>query len=273
VGESAYLVASRQGIYLADRDGWRRLVEGRFFGIVCVGDEVFAFRHGASARPVRPLSGRVVRYAWAGGTLRELGVVASGLDYGCHQLDFFDDAFFLVDTANQRILEYRRDWTQAAAHAILPAADPDGPEHAHLNSIAGTSDRVWVMLHNKPRGLPSEIVELDRAFRERGRTVLPCSGCHDIVPLAGGGLLTCLSPLGELAQIPGGTHRIDPYWTRGLVVSPDEIVVGSSLFGQRLGRALLPGFLTFLNPDFSRSARLYLPAAPTQIRRVAAGRP
>lgn len=268
MAKAAYLVASRQGIYLADRDGWRRLVEGRFFGIVCAGTEVFAFRHGAPARPARPLSGQVVRYAWADGALRELEVVASGLDYSCHQLDHFDGAFFLVDTANQRILEYRGDWTEVAAHAILPPADPDGPEHAHVNSIAGTSDRVWVMLHNKPRGLPSEIIELDRAFRERGRTTLPCSGCHDIVPLAGGRFLTCLSPLGELAEIPGESHRIDRYWTRGLVVGPDEIVVGSSLFGHRLGRAMLPGFLTFLNPDYSRAGRIYLPAAPTQIRRV-----
>jgi hypothetical protein len=268
VGKTAYLVASRQGIYLADRAGWRQLAEGRFFGIVCVGDEVFAFRHGASARPVRPLSGRVVRYAWTGGELRELGVVATGLDYSCHQLDFFDGAFFLVDTANQSVLEYRPDWMQVAAHAILPPADPDGPDHAHLNSITGNSDTVWVMLHNEQRGRPSEILELDRGFRERRRTALPCSGCHEIVPLADGRLLTCLSPRGELAVIPGEAHRIDPYWTRGLVVSPDETVVGSSLFGQRLGRALLPGFLTFLNPDYSRSGRLYLPAAPTQIRRV-----
>jgi hypothetical protein len=270
VAKTAYLVASRQGLYRADRDGWTRLAEGRFFGLVCVEDEVFAFRHGRPSGQVRPLSGRVVRFAWERGGLREIGAVASGLDHGCHQLDYFDDAFFLVDTANQRILEYARDWTPAGIHQILPPADPEGPDHAHLNSIAGDSDTVRVMLHNHQRGLPSEIVELDRGFSERGRTALPCSGCHDIVPLPDGRLLTCLSPRGELALIPGEAHRIDPYWTRGLVAGPDEIVVGSSLYGQRLGRALLPGFVTFLRPDFSVSARLYLPAAPTQIRRIRA---
>jgi hypothetical protein len=245
------------------------LFPGAFFGIACVGRDVFAFRHGPARREDGPLSGRVIHYRWQDGTLRERGVVADGLDYACHQLDHFDDAFFLVDTANQQVIEYRSDWRPAAEHRILPAAPRDGPGHAHLNSIAGTADTVWLMLHNKARGRPSEILELDRQFRERSRIELPCSGCHDIVPLADGRLLTCLSPLGEIGILPGEAHKIDEMWTRGLVAGADEIVVGSSLFGNRVARALLPGFLTFLDPaDHRRLARLFLPAAPTQIRRI-----
>ncbi|HEX8222566.1 MAG TPA: hypothetical protein VF605_01975 [Allosphingosinicella sp.] len=268
---SAYLVASRQGLYLATRDDWRLLVEGAFFGIACVGSDVFAFRHDPGPGEPEPLSGRIVHYRWQGAALLELGIVARGLDPNCHQLDFFDHAFFIVDTPNQRILEYGRDWTAAGEHRILPPAERAGPGYAHLNSIAGTADTVWVMLHNQPRRRPSEIVEFDRQFRERSRTVLPCNGCHDIAPLPDGRLLTCLSPLGEIAFLPGETRKIDALWTRGLVAGPDEIVVGSSLYGKRVGRALLPGFLTFLDPgDYSHTGRLYLPAAPTQIRRIEA---
>lgn len=266
---NVYLVASRQGIYSATREDCRLLVPGAFFGIACVGRDVFAFRHDPRPGEAGPLSGRVVHYRWRDGALSEVGIVADGLDHNCHQLAFFDDAFFLVDTLNQRILEYRSDWTPAAEHRILPPAERGGPCHAHLNSIAGTADTVWVMLHNKDRGRPSEIVELDRRFRERSRTGLPCSGCHDIVPLPDGRLLTCLSPRGEIALVPGETHKIDLLWTRGLVASADGIVVGSSLYGNRVARVLLPGFLTFLDPgDYRRLGRLYLPAAPTQIRRI-----
>lgn len=264
-----YLVASRQGLYQADRGGFRPLVEGVFFGIVCMADDVFAFRHDPRPGEKGPLTGRVVHYRWQDGVLTERGLVAEGLHYSCHQLDHFDGAFFLVDTLNQRIMEYRIDWTPAAAHQILPPAPDRGAGYAHLNSIAGNAETVWVMLHNKDLGRPSEIVELDRGFRERRRTELPCSGCHDIVPLADGRLLTCLSPRGEIALVPGETHKIDALWTRGLVVTQDEIVVGSSLFGHRVGRALLPGFLTFLDPrDHRRLGRFYLPAAPTQIRLI-----
>ena len=269
MAKAAYLVASRQGLYLVTREEWRLLVEGRFFGLALADGEVFACRHEAPDSEEGPLSGQIVRYEWTECGLVERAVVAKGLHHNGHQLDFFDDAFFLVDTANQTIVEFDRDWRLRGSHAVLPPADPEGPDHGHVNSIAGTAETVWVMLHNHARGRTSEIIEYDRAFRERRRIDLPCSGCHDVVPLPDGRLLTCLSPLGEIAFVPGEAHRVDQYWTRGLVVAPDEIVVGSSYFGHRVGRALLPGFLTFLDPvDYRRIARVYLPAAPTQIRKV-----
>jgi hypothetical protein len=264
----AYLVASRQGLYAVGHERWRLLVEGCFFGIVCAGDGVFAFRHGSASPAREPNSGRVVHYSWRAGQLVQAGTVVEGLDHNVHQLDSFDDAFFLVDTLNQRVLEYDICWSLVAAHRILPPAERDGPDHAHLNSIAGTPETVWVMLHNGNRNCPSEIVELDRAFKERSRTILPCSGCHDIVPLPDGRLLTCLSPRGEILVGAEEIHPIDTLWTRGLVFGPEEVAVGSSLYGHRHGRALLPGFVTFLDPAYRRIGRIHVPAAPTQIRRL-----
>jgi hypothetical protein len=264
----AYLVASRQGLYFTNRRGWREGPRGRFFGIACVEDQVFAFRHGPPEEGEAANSGCIVRYRWRSGALCEDEVLVDGLDHNCHQLAFFDDSFFVVDTLNQRVLEYDCGWRPVAAHQILPPAPRDGPDHAHLNSIAGTSGTRWILLHNHARGLPSEIVELDRGFRERRRTILPCDGCHDIIPLEDGRLLTCLSPRGAIAVEPGPAYPIDQCWTRGLALGPDEIVVGSSLFGKRVGRALLPGFITFLDRSYRKTARFYLPAAPTQIQPV-----
>lgn len=266
--EPAYLVASRQGLYAVGHARWRLLVEGRFFGMVCAGNDVFAFRHGPVSPADDPNSGQVVHYVWRDNEFVEAGIVVEGLDHNVHQLDFFDEAYFLVDTFNQRILEYDPLWSLTAAHQILPPAERDGPDHAHINSIAGSADTVWVMLHNGHRNRPSEIVEFDRSFRERGRTVLPCSGCHDIVPLPDGRLLTCLSPRGEILVGTEEVHSIDDLWTRGIVFSSGEVAVGSSFYGARLARALLPGFVTFLDPGFRRTARIHIPAAPTQIRRL-----
>ena len=262
----AYLVASRQGIFLVRRDHWRQLVAGGFFGIVCVGEDVFAFRHDLPHAGA--LTGRIVRFAWERGELVEQAVLVSGLDRHCHQLDHFDGAFFLVDTHDQSIREYDLAWAPAGVHQILPPADPDGPDHAHVNSIMGDAETVRVMLHNKQRGMPSEIVEYDRMFRERRRMLLPCSSCHDIASLPDGRLLTCLSPRGVIRVLPGKGYKIDDYLTRGLAVSPDEIAVGSSLYGPRRTRAQLPGFVTFLDHDFRRTGRISVPAAPTQIRRL-----
>ena len=46
------------------------------------------------------------------------------------------------------------------------------------------------------------------------------------------------------------------------------IAVGSSLYGMRASRQMLPGFVTFLDRAYNRVSRLHLPAAPTQIRRL-----
>ncbi|MEO7178391.1 MAG: hypothetical protein ABIW83_06065 [Allosphingosinicella sp.] len=264
----AYIVASRQGLYAVGHHQWRLLVDGCFFGIACTAEGVFAFRHGSASPELDPNSGCVVQYDWRGGELVEAGVKVQGLDHNAHQLDFFDGAFFLVDTFDQSILEYDPDWNLISAHRLLPPAARGGPDHAHINSIAGTADTIWVLLHNGHRDRPSEIVEFDRGFTERGRTSLPCSGCHDIVLLPDGRLLTCLSPRGEILVGADEIHAVDDLWTRGLVFGPDEVAVGSSFYGHRLARALLPGFVTFLDHSYRRIGRIHIPAAPTQIRRL-----
>ncbi len=262
-----YLLASRQGLYLVNRDGYRLLAEGRFFGVVCLDGEVYAFLNTAADRSDDSEgAGCIVGFSWNGADLTDQRTCVSGLDHNCHQIDAFDDAFFVVDTFHQRVLEYDPLWRLMASHQILPPAGRRGPGHAHINSIAGDADRVFVMHHNGDRAGPSEIVEFNRRFEERNRTPLPCNGCHDIAPLEDGRLLTCLSPEGQLALVSGETFPIDRCWTRGLAVGPDEIAVGSSYYGARVERTLLPGFVTFLARDFRQTARIHVPAAPTQIR-------
>jgi hypothetical protein len=100
-----WIVASRQGLNVVDRTQWRLLVGGCFFGLVCRGDAVFAFRHGSTSASRGPNSGPVVPYVWGRGRVEEAGIVVDGLDHNVHQLDFFDEGYFLVDTFHQRILE------------------------------------------------------------------------------------------------------------------------------------------------------------------------
>jgi len=76
------------------------------------------------------------------------------------------------------------------------------------------------------------------------------------------------SRIGRLSCDDGSSYQIDNLLTRGLAVGVDQIAVGGSLYGKRLTRDLLPGFVTFLDRSYRRVARLHLPAAPTQIRRL-----
>jgi hypothetical protein len=88
------------------------------------------------------------------------------------------------------------------------------------------------------------------------------------VPLEDGSLLYCDSIAGSLATHGGASTKIDSMMTRGLAVGRTEIAVGSSLFAERIGRRSVPGFVTFLDRQYNQLARLELPAAPTQIRRL-----
>ena len=263
-----HLVASRQGIFLVDQAGYRKLADGHFFGLTLRDGFIYCFKTVPMAEAeVKPNSGSLVRYAYADGEICDPDVLVHGLDYNGHQVAFFDDSFWLVDSGNQQILEFDAGWN-CKSHRIGPAVERRGPGDAHINSFHGRGDRIYLMFHNGHRKMPSEIVEFDRAFNELGRTQLASTGCHDVVPLEDGTLLYCESAKGQIALVGGGAHKIDELYTRGLAVGDHEIAVGSSLFGARAARNLLPGFVTFLNRTYQRVARVYLPAAPTQICRV-----
>lgn len=264
-----YIVASRQGIFSVDHAGHHQLASGYFFGVTVRSNHLYCFRTVSSpeARD-NPDSGCIVRYRHRDGALEEAEILVRGLDYNCHQVDFFDGSFWVVDSGHQRILEFDPDWRQVAAHRIGRAAERRSPDDAHINSFHGRGDRLWLMFHNAYGNRPSEIVEFDRDFREVRRTVLPSTGCHDVVALEDGSLLYCESGKGRIAIVGGAAHQIDTLYTRGLAVGADEIAVGSSLYGARAARGMLPGFVTFLDRAYNRIARIHLPAAPTQIRRL-----
>jgi len=268
-GAEEYIVASRRGIFLVDHTGQRQIAPGYFFGVTIQADYLYCFRT-VSAPEARdsPDSGSIVRYRYHAGTLGEPDIIVEGLDYNCHQVDFFDGSFWVVDSGHQRVLEYDAGWCLVAEHRIGGGAVRRGPDDPHINSFLGRGDRIWLMFHNLYRDRPSEIVEYDRAFVEIGRTTLSSSGCHDLVALEDGGLLYCESGKGRIARVGGDAYRIDSLYTRGLAVGADEIAVGSSLYGARPARGMLPGFVTFLDRTYNRIARIHLPAAPTQIRRL-----
>lgn len=264
-----YVVASREGLYFASRERHRRVADGQFFGVTIRGDDIYCFKTlPLDAARANPHGGSIVRYRYAKGEISAPELLVSGLDHNCHQIDFISGMLRVVDTEHQRILDFDDRWRLSAEHPLLPPAPARTPGHAHINSILGVGDSIYVLFHNLSTGRPSEIVEFDPGFHERHRIQLRTAGCHDIVRLEDGRLLYCESLEGAIARDDGWRLKIDGLFTRGLSVGPNEIVVGSSLFGKRAARAFLPGFLTFFDRSYRRTGRLYLPAAPTQIRRL-----
>lgn len=263
-----FIVASREGLYVANRAKWRQLADGHFFGVALKGSEIYCFQHSSRRKSrLGDTGGAIVRFTIEDGQLSMPDLVATGFDSDCHQIEFYNDSFYLVDTRNQRILEFDDIWRPTATHQILPMVTEETDTcYGHINSIAGWNESIYVMLHNASRGIDSEVIVYDLSFNEVRRKQLPSAGCHDIVMLPSDEFLYCESSKGSVSRSDGMTVRIDNLFTRGLAIGRNEMAVGSSLYGARPIRKFLPGFITFLDYDFKRLGRHYFPAAPTQIR-------
>lgn len=266
LGGMPLLVASRQGLFAADRDHGRLIAHGLFFGITLRDDVIYAFE--SCDRPYeRSNLGRIIRLRRHGGKIVERDVLVDGLDNGCHQIDFVGDLLCAVDTYNQRILAFAEDGSPVDIPQPLAFAEHDAWDRGyhHVNAILAVGDRILLMLHNGVgrSDRTSQIRVLDRNWCPMGSWDLPHGGCHDLACLPDGTLLACGSPAGELIALDGRAQRVSAMMTRGLAVSDREIVVGASQFSSRRERTRARGALYFLDHTWQVTHELPLIAAPT----------
>ena len=144
-----HAIASRDGLFFANRDRFTLVAEGQFFGMTLRGDDLYCFEAGDQPWVPSRL-GRIVRFGRSGDGVGEREILVEGLDNGCHQIDFFAGSCFVVDTYNQLILEYDRDWRLAATHQPVPSVrlGEAGPDYFHINSFLGVDDSIFLLLHN-----------------------------------------------------------------------------------------------------------------------------
>lgn len=271
LGGFSHIVASRQGLFAVDEHRCSLVVHGLFFGITLRGPSIYVFEACDLPRS-RTRRGRIIRLIRDGDRIVRSEVMASGLDNGCHQIDFIDDRLCVLDTYNQAILRFHPDGIRPERlYPLLPGAELSGPLGAvHANSLLQVGDRNLLLLHNggEQSGQPSAIAACDRAWRQLDCRALPGQGCHNIAALEDGTLLSCGSLAGELISLDGLRIKISNMMTRGLSVGADSIAVGASTFSSRRGRHRVPGTITFLDRGFGVRAVLDVPGAPTDIRRL-----
>jgi hypothetical protein len=266
-----YLVASRQGLFAVRQDGCKLIARGFFFGLTIRDGRIYAFEACDFTNAPTSL-GRIVCFPMTNGEIHDAHVVATGLDNGCHQIDFLGDRLHVIDTYCQQIVKFSPDFLECEIIRPFPPAvrgDHFGG-YLHFNSLLFVDDRIYLLLHNGGRrsGIPSEIAVLDEAWRELERRTLPGFGCHNIVILDDGSFLCCGSMDGELTNLEEPLVKISTMMTRGLSVDDQSIVVGASMFSVRQDRARNPGQIHFLDRSFRSLAILDLPGAPTDIRRI-----
>lgn len=269
IGAARWLVTTQRGLFAVGEERAALVLHGWFFGIARRGDRVFLFEN--CARRDRHLSlGRLIALDLVDGRLANAVVLAKNLDANCHQMAFIDERLCLLDTANQCVLRFTADGAPLDTQRPFSAArEGDGSGHyMHINAIAALPDGIAIMAHNGKRSpaCGSELIRLDRDWRETGREALPDTGCHDIATDAEGQLWHCASASGEIVCEDGRRVQVTPdRMTRGLEFGEDCILVGASVFGERSLRDALPGSVIMLDRRFRRIAEIPLDGPPADI--------
>ncbi len=265
---SECLVASRQGLFAASRDGAHLVAHGFFFGLHRHGDTLFAFE-ACDIPSTDSARGRILALTLKGGHLAGARVIATGLDNQCHQLAVIDDLLCLVDTANQLIRRFTLEGAPVDIRTPLPPVrrGESGGDYRHINSIARVSGGVALMLHNGAGAgeRASQLAWLDSDWTVARLETLAGYGCHDIVEDVSGTLWHCGSRDGELLRSDGPPIRVSAKMTRGLALGRDGLIVGTSEFGPRARRTELTGSVIFLDRDHRPIRELPLGGAPTDI--------
>jgi hypothetical protein len=276
----SHLVSTRHGLFAISRQALRLVAHGLFYGLTLRpgggdGGSVYAFEAGD--RPRSPSArGRIVRFRKEGDRFVKAEVIATGLDNGCHQIDFVGDRLCVVDTYRQRVLRFDPDERAPAVLHPIPGA-PAGDwanGYAHVNSIVADRDTILLMLHNGAdrTGRTSEIARLNGDWRLVERIPVDGLGCHNIAVLEDGTLLACGSIEGGLISPGGPRIPVGALMTRGLSVGATEIAVGGSAFAARAARDAAgdegDGAVFFLDRDYRPLCRIAMPAPVMEVRRL-----
>ncbi len=269
LSDYTWLVASHRGVFAVAEDRVCTAIHGWFFG-VCRHEDRFYLFENCGLRDRLSEIGRIVRIDFVGGELVNPTVLVTGLHTNCHQVRVIDGLLCVVDTANQAIRRYTLAGELIDVKypfPVAPSSDRSGA-YLHLNGVAKIGERIAIM-RNNCKALPqkqSELAWLDADWNPVSIHPLAGHWCHDIVEDEQGDVWHCGSKAGEIL-VPDGRaiHVADELLTRGLFISADRIIVGTSTFGGRGTRDALPGGVTIFDRAFNRVSSQPLDGPPTDI--------
>ena len=194
-----------------------------------------------------------------------------GLPSGCHQIDFIDNLLYITDSYNNRIIVF-----DPRIGKIINNYFPAGELHngrkssnyVHCNSIFNDNGKFHLVFHNetKKTGKKSEIVSADDDFCIISRHKTSAGNVHNIYR-SNERTIYCNSHSGTLVVDDEEVFRCK-YFTRGLSLSKDTVVVGGSEFADRKNRETSRGAVFFLDIGYDLIFEIQMPAPVFEIRRV-----
>lgn len=185
------------------------------------------------------------------------------LSKAIHQIDFIGNELVVADTKENRVLTFREPYKGDRVRCFRDFASWLTPSsgYCHINSVFATSERIYVLAHNETfkTGKRSEIFVYDRRFKRLSEeTILTdCSSAHNVYKDKERELI-CDSEKGTLLCNKKVVFECDEKcFTRGLAISSDYILVGSSGISPiRNEREYRTGYIYVLDNAFNKVGRI-----------------
>ena len=183
---------------------------------------------------------------------------AQGLPKNVHQIDFYDNLIYVVDTLNNRIISIDRSGkrTNYFPNRKIKTARNNN----HFNSIFITEKFIYLCAHNgtlKPKTY-SKIYVLNKSNMKKHEIIQTNAGnAHNIIP-KDGEILYCDSMAGELICEKNIVFKDSKYLMRGLAITDNHILAGGSQFARREERAATDGAVFVLDKNYNHITTIEL---------------
>jgi len=262
--KGVYLIATMNGLFCLKKEGLFKMLEGNFFGITYNNDSAYIFQ-------IMKRFGRILTCKINDGNLNgKLDVFFNSLANLWHQIDVHEGNLYICDTYENKII--KMDIGNKRNECFYPLGKLSNgrrsDNYGHMNSILVRDNDIYIVCHNESikTGKPSQLIKVDHDFKLCDIRELGAESAHNFVPIDNGRGLCCDSrncrvKLNDKVILEG------EYFTRGISVTDEYIIVGGSEFSKREQRVTAKGRLYILDRNsFELIAEMEVPSIVHEVR-------
>ena len=262
----SYAVATKKGLLVFDKGHFILIENGDFYGLTILKDTLLALKR------VKGKKSLILSYSLDDNRLKKgMGsLFLDNLPYGCHQIDYFNNQVYITDTYNNGI--FIADVSGKILESYFPLGKLENgrasSNYGHMNSIFFKEGKIYILCHNETSKTKrySEILVLNEQMELIEKIDTKTSNAHNIVVFRND-MYSCDS-LGSNLVKNGEIFVRKDYFTRGLAITDDYIVMGGSEYASRENRSKAGGKIYVLDHNGKGIVDVYLPGMVQEIRRI-----
>jgi len=262
--DGIFFISSPKGLFLIKNNKLIQLLKGNYFGITLRKNNVYVYNQKRGF-------GRLIKLYCKDIENIKIKIEITYLPYGCHQIDIVDDDILITNTYHNEIIFYNLEKERITKKQIINGElnnKRKSLNYAHCNSIFSKDNSIYFMFHNETTktNKSSQIAKYSKDFKSIEIFEIKAGNAHNIY-IKDNEFLFCNSNNNSLMIKNKEPFKCD-YFTRGLSISDDIILVGGSEISSREKRKYSSGKVFVLNNQYKKLGEFQVPAPVHDIRRL-----